>query len=196
MELKKGSIVKFDFEKVRCADDSKMIKKKRRAVVLHTEGTPYKLITIAPITKAEALEQQGKLPDTYIKLEADKYPTALTCDSYIDLDMATTVDEEALAYLELFENEYVPNLTQEDLDRLDYGIALKFELQSLMARTVDEHLRNEISTVVQFIDRDIRKKVISMMDILQDDTATQCFLDILDNDLVKGLKDTYLGEHE
>lgn len=196
MELKKGSIVKFDFEKVRCAEDSKMIKKKRRAVVLHTEGTPYKLITIAPITKAEALEHQGKLPDTYIKLEVAKYPTALTCDSYIDLDMVTTVDEDELVFLELFENEYVPNLHPEDLARLEYGIALKYELQSFIKKTVDAHVKNEISTVVNYIDQDIRKKVISMVDIMQDDTAVKYFLDIIDNDIVKGLKDTYLGEHE
>lgn len=193
MELKKGSIVKFDFGKVRCAEDSKMIKKKRRAVVLHTEDTPYKLVTIAPITKAKSLEHQGLLPNTYIKLEVSKYPTALTCDSYIDLDMTTTVDEEALVYLELFENEYVPNLSLEDLERLDYGIALKFELQSFIAQKVDDHLRNEIGNIVQFIDRDIRKKAISMVDIIQDKTATQYFLDILQNDLIKELKDTYLG---
>ena len=58
---------------------------------------------------------------------------------------------------------------------------------------MDMSALNEIGNIVQFIDRDIRKKAISMVDIIQDKTATQYFLDILENDLIKELKDTYLG---
>lgn len=190
----KGRILKFDFGKISYDDKSRVIKEKRPVVVLHSRQTPYKTVTIAPITKSESLKERGQIPLNYVPLKTDDYAMAITVDSFINLDMVATVDEENLEHFELIHTEVAIKLTPNDLKELDYNLAATYELQGFVKEIVSEELASEMEDIIEYIDDEIREKVETIKSLLEDETTKRLLTDLLEHDLLETLNKNYLKE--
>lgn len=197
MNYKKGQILTYEFpprpiEEVRNNkvvinyNKSKVIRNYHKVVVLHTRTTPFRTILIAPITSAESLA--GSIPANYVELKQTDYPFVLDKDSYVNLDMTMPVDEYELDELERFNKKIEANLNPQDQYQMDFRIYLTYELESYF----QESLRDELANVVEYIDVDIREKVNNIIKKIQDPEIVQLLMDIIDNDLIGVLKETYL----
>lgn len=192
MFYKKGKIVEYDFPKLN--ECSKVLYGNHRAVVLHSRETPYKTILIAPITSLEALKKSGKIPENYLELKRKDYPFAIEHDSYINLDMIISVDEKELEELERYMKKINVSLNDEDLYKLDFRIALTYELQDFFKTEKENELKEEVSNIVEYIDTTIKDKVKKIKQLIKDEELLKLIIDIIDNDLIDVLKNTYKNE--
>lgn len=80
------------------------------------------------------------------------------------------------------------NLNPNDEYQLDFKIYLTYELESYF----EKGLRDEFTNVVEYIDIDIREKVNNIIKKIQDPEIAQLLMDIIDNDLIGVLKESYL----
>ena len=188
MSFKKGQIFEFDFP---VKKHSKVIEFEHRVVVLYSRTTPYNTMTIAPITSLQALENKNKVPLNYLKLKKENYPFILDHDSYINLDMILTVDGDDLKQFERNGIKVAADLNKTDLEDLDYRLALTYELQSFVKNEVDKEVQNEVKTIIEYIDTDIREKVTQIMQILNDPVAIRLLDELINIDLLQELKNNY-----
>jgi hypothetical protein len=199
VNYKKGQILTYEFpprpveveeiknnKVIANYNKSKVIRNYHRVVVLHTRTTPFRTVLIAPITSAESLA--GSIPANYVELNQIEYPFVLDKDSYVNLDMTMPVDEYELNELERFNKRIEAYLNPHDEYQLDFKIYLTYELESYFK----EGLREEFANVVEYIDIDIREKVNNIIKKIQDPEIAQLLMDIIDNDLIGVLKETYL----
>lgn len=203
MNYKKGGILTYDFpprlieeiennKTIKNYKKSNVINDYHRVIILHTRTTPYNIILVAPITSADKLALKNKIPENYVKLNQADYPGVLDKDSFINLDMIMPVDEEELQQLERYNKKFKADLNADDLYKLDYKIALTYELQAYLATEVDKDLKQEFANIVEYIDVDIREKVTEIIRRIQDPEICELLLEIIDNDLVGVLSSTYL----
>ncbi|EQB4340361.1 type II toxin-antitoxin system PemK/MazF family toxin [Clostridium botulinum] len=191
MNCKKGRFVEYEFSKSN--EDSKVLYGKHRAIVLHSRETPYRTILIAPVTSLKSLKNSNKVPENYLELKKDDYPCALEHDSYINLDMIVAVDEEQIEELEKYMKKINISLNSEDLYKLDFKIALTYELQDFLKEQKEIELKEEVSNIVEYIDVSIKDKVKKIKQLTQDEELLKLIIDIIDNDLIGVLKNTYVN---
>lgn len=160
--LKKGQILNLNIKLK--SKDSKILSGEHRVVVLHQKPSPYNIVIVAPITTAESLKKRNKIPDTYVKLDENDYLGILEHESYIMLDAIMSVD---LLELENYikSNKVInANLNDEDLFKLDAKIILKFELDKVVNRLVEENVKE----VISYIDDYIKIAIEKLHNIIQD----------------------------
>lgn len=186
--FKRGEILTYDFKSEK---GSKVIDGYHRAVVLHKRETPYRTIMIAAITSSTQLKSKGKIPNNYLELSKDDYPLVLDKDCYVNLDMVATVDGDRLNYLERYGKKYNVVLNKKDLEKLDYKLALTYELQAFVKRETDEAVKSEMNNIIEYIDTDIREKVEKIMEILSDEVAVSLLQELIDKDLIEEIKENY-----
>jgi hypothetical protein len=97
-------------------------------------------------------------------------------------------EEYELNELERFNKRIEAYLNPHDEYQLDFKIYLTYELESYFK----EGLREEFANVVEYIDIDIREKVNNIIKKIQDPEIAQLLMDIIDDDLIGVLKETYL----
>lgn len=188
MAFKKGQILNFEYE---IKKNSKVIEDVHRVVVLYSRETPYKTVTIAPITSLESLKTKKKVPSNYLELKAKDYPFLLEHDSYVNLDMILTVDGKDLEQYERRGIKISANLEPLDLKSLDYKLALTYELQEFVKEEQDKEVKSEVKNIIEYIDTDIREKVNNIFDILNDPAAVKLLQDLIDVDLIGQLNKAY-----
>lgn len=188
MSFKKGQILQFNFPS---KEDSNVIEDWHKVIVLYSRSTPYRTETIAPITSLSSLASRRKVPSNYLKLNAEDYPFVLDHDSFVNLDMIMTVDGEDLERLRAYGREYKASLNASDAEELDYKLALTYELQSFVSKENGKAVKHEVENIVKYIDSDVRKKVNSIMKLLNDPVAVKLLQDLIDIDLIEEIEKVY-----
>jgi len=190
---KKGEFLCYVFpnKETDTIEASKVIAGYHRVVVLHQRETPHYTILVAPITKAGSLNRKGKIPSNYVKIHQQDYPIALDEDSFINLDMAMPIDEDELKKLERFNKRITVTLNDIDLYDLDYKIALTYELGRYFENEVDKELEKEFANVIEYIDQDIRNKIIEILSKIDNVDAVNGVIAIIDT-LIVNLKDNFI----
>lgn len=190
MNYKKGKIVKYDFPKTK--DDTNVLFGEHMAVVLHSRETPYRTILLAPITSSSSLKAKNKIPDNYLELKKEDYPFALEHDSYINLDMIASVDGKQIDELERYSKKIDISLSKDDVYKLDFRIALTYELQEFFLKEKELELKQEVENIVEYIDTSIKEKVEKIKEIAENEEVFKLIIEIIDNDLIDVLKTNYL----
>lgn len=185
MKYKKGQIVEYDFPKINNNND--VLEGEHKAVVLHSRETPYKTILIAPITSAEALKRNDKIPKNYVELKVDNYLGILRHDSYINLDMIFPVDEVEIAELERYSKKIYKELISEDQFELDFKLTVTYQLEKFLAKQVS----SEVENIVEHIDTNVKSKIQEALNVIQDEEVMRVITYIIENDLIKVLKEEY-----
>lgn len=185
MKYKKGQIVEYDFPKINNNND--VLEGEHKAVVLHSRETPYKTILIAPITSAEALKRNDKIPKNYVELKVDNYLGVLRHDSYINLDMIFPVDEVEIAELERYSKKIYKELISEDQFELDFKLTVTYQLEKFLAKQVS----SEVENIVEHIDTNVKSKIQEALNVIQDEEVMRVITYIIENDLIKVLKEEY-----
>lgn len=185
MKYKKGQIVEYDFPKINNNND--VLEGEHKAVVLHSRETPYKTILIAPITSAEALKRNDKIPKNYVELKVDNYLGVLKHDSYINLDMIFPVDEVEIAELERYSKKIYKELISEDQFELDFKLTVTYQLEKFLAKQVS----SEVENIVEHIDTNVKSKIQEALNVIQDEEVMRVITYIIENDLIKVLKEEY-----
>ncbi|ABR33558.1 type II toxin-antitoxin system PemK/MazF family toxin [Clostridium beijerinckii] len=185
MKFKKGQIVKYSFPKIE--GNKNVIVGEHSAVVLFSRETPYRTILIAPITTAQSLKDENKIPQNYVELDLNNYLGVLEHDSYINLDMIFPVDDKEIEVLEKYNKKIEKFLDTDDLEQLDYKIALTYELQKYLNKQVNQ----EVKTIVEYIDTSIKEKIKKALEVIENEDIMNTIIYIIENDLIKELKSTY-----
>lgn len=185
MKFKKGQIVKYSFPKIE--GNENVIVGEHSAVVLFSRETPYRTILIAPITTAQALKDENKIPQNYVELDYNNYLGVLEHNSYINLDMIFPVDDKEIEVLEKYSKKIEKFLDTDDLEQLDYKIALTYELQKYLNKQVNQ----EVKTIVEYIDTSIKDKIKKALEVIENEDIMNTIMYIIENDLIKELKSTY-----
>lgn len=188
MKYKKGQIVEYDFPKINNNND--VLEGEHKAVVLHSRETPYKTILIAPITSAEALKRNDKIPKNYVELKVDNYLGVLKHDSYINLDMIFPVDEIEIAELERYSKKIYKELISEDQFELDFKLTVTYQLEKFLAKQVS----SEVENIVEHIDTNVKSKIQEALNVIQDEEVMRVITYIIENDLIKVLKEEYCNK--
>lgn len=188
MKYKKGQIVEYDFPKINNNND--VLEGEHKAVVLHSRETPYKTILIAPITSAEALKRNDKIPKNYVELKVDNYLGVLKHDSYINLDMIFPVDEVEIAELERYSKKIYKELISEDQFELDFKLTVTYQLEKFLAKQVS----SEVENIVEHIDTNVKSKIQEALNVIQDEEVMRVITYIIENDLIKVLKEEYCNK--
>jgi hypothetical protein len=184
-EIKNNKIVK-NLEK------SGVIKSFHRVVVLHTRTTPFRTILVAPVTSSKGLKSKNDIPDNYVELKSRDYPGVLDNDSFINLDMIMPIDEYELTQLERYSKKIEAYLEVSDLYKMDYKIALTYELQDYFAVELNKEIRQEFETVIEYIDSSIKEKVNLIIKKIRDPEIEKLLEEIIENDLIGVIKSQYL----
>lgn len=188
MKYKKGQIVEYDFPKINNNND--VLEGEHKAVVLHSRETPYKTILIAPITSAEALKRNDKIPKNYVELKVENYLGVLKHDSYINLDMIFPVDEVEIAELERYSKKIYKELISEDQFELDFKLTVTYQLEKFLAKQVS----SEVENIVEHIDTNVKSKIQEALNVIQDEEVMRVITYIIENDLIKVLKEEYCNK--
>lgn len=163
MSYKKGQLLTYEYpmQKTYNIRKTKTIVEFHRVVVLHQRQTPYQTVLIAPITKALSLSSTSKIPSNYIQLKQADYPFFLDVDSYINLDMISAVDSCELKELVKGASRTIitGTLTEQDLFDLDLKLVITYELDKFIEREVSAEINDEISSLIEYIDVDIKDKI-------------------------------------
>ena len=189
MGYKRGQILIYTYPE---NEASNIINGYHRVVTLHKRETPYNTILIAPITSAESLNVKDKIPSNYVKLLETDYPFVLDHDSYINLDMTISVDEEEINVLERYNKTITATLNDLDLYQLDYKITLTYELNRYLENEYSKRITLEFENVITYIDESIKSRIA---DIILKSNSPDLLNDVIAviDDLVNQLKTTYLG---
>lgn len=195
MSFEKGQIFEYEFSerKVINIKESKIIRGDHRAVVLHKRETPYNTVLIAPITKASILKLNGKIPSNYVELSARDYPFILEEDSYINLDMIIAVDKKELEIFERFNKKITGILKTHDLYKLDFKIALTYELNRFNQTEFAKELNKEVENIIQFIDEEIKLEIKQLFSKIEDKGVLEQIIIIIDK-LISALETSYRKE--
>ncbi|MDK0621630.1 type II toxin-antitoxin system PemK/MazF family toxin [Clostridium perfringens] len=185
MKYKKGQIVEYDFPKINNNND--VLEGEHKAVVLHSRETPYKTILIAPITSAEALKRNDKIPKNYVELKVENYLGVLKHDSYINLDMIFPVDEVEIAELERYSKKIYKELISEDQFELDFKLTVTYQLEKFLTKQVS----SEVENIIEHIDTNVKSKIQEALNVIQDEEVMKVITYIIENDLIKVLKEEY-----
>lgn len=177
--------MEYDFPKINNNND--VLEGEHKAVVLHSRETPYKTILIAPITSAEALKRNDKIPKNYVELKVDNYLGVLKHDSYINLDMIFPVDEVEIAELEKYSKKIYKELISEDQFELDFKLTVTYQLEKFLAKQVS----SEVENIVEHIDTNVKSKIQEALNVIQDEEVMRVITYIIENDLIKVLKEEY-----
>ncbi|AEB77341.1 type II toxin-antitoxin system PemK/MazF family toxin [Clostridium botulinum] len=191
MRFKKGQIVYYSFP-TKTKNKTKVLFGEHMAVVLHSRETPYRTLLIAPITSLENLKKSNKIPENYLKLEVSKYSSFLKHDSYVNLDMIISVDGNKIDAIEINSKKINAHIDEQDEKKLDYKIALTYELQKYFNDEHNKEMKQEINNILEYIDINIKEKVKMIKGISKNEELLSLIFDIIDNDLVNILKDNYL----
>lgn len=185
MNFKKGQIVEYDFPKIEGNDS--VLEGRHKAVVLFSRQTPYRTILIAPITTAESLDVRGEIPNNYVELKVENYIGILEHNSYINLDMIFPVDDTSIDELERYNKKIVKYLVEDDNEKLDYKIALTYELQKYLKKQIN----HEVQTIAEYIDTNIKEQIKKALEVIDNKEVFATIMYIIDNNLVSQLKEIY-----
>ncbi|MBY6838863.1 type II toxin-antitoxin system PemK/MazF family toxin [Clostridium botulinum] len=185
MKFKKGQIIEYSFPQIQGND--KVLTGKHKAVVLFSRDTPHRTALIAPITSAESLKENNKIPQNYLELKLNNYIGVLDHDSYVNLDMIFPVDDKEINELKKYNKKLEKTLIDYDLEQLDYKIALTYELQKYLKKQIN----NEVKTIVEYIDINVKEKIKKALVVIEDKTIFDTIMYIIEHDLIGELKEIY-----
>lgn len=104
-----------------------------------------------------------------------------------NLDMIFPVDDKEIEVLEKYNKKIEKFLDTDDLEQLDYKIALTYELQKYLNKQVNQ----EVKTIVEYIDTSIKEKIKKALEVIENEDIMNTIIYIIENDLIKELKSTY-----
>lgn len=182
MNFKKGQIITYNFpiRPTQQIGKSHVIEDFHRAVVLHSRGTPFNTVLIAPITSAKSIKEKNRIPSNYVEIKKADYVMALDYDSYINLDMTMPVDEKELQDLEKGSFKIKGILNEFDLYQLDYKITLTYELNKYLNTEFASELNKEFENVIYFIDKEIKLKIEQILRTVNNQEVFEEIIDLID----------------
>lgn len=196
MNYVKGQILTYHFPQRKLSRFSKLsksnvIEKYHRVVVLHSRGTPYNTVLVAPVTKATGKVSNNSLPSNYVEMGKIHYAEVLEFNSYINLDMCMPVDENELKKYKKYNKSVDCHLKDFDMEQLDYKLVLTYELSKYIKTNLESELNKEFEMVVELIDNDIKNRIISILEKIEDIEIKKEVLDVI-NYLLSEIRTTYL----
>ena len=95
-----------------------------------------------------------------------------------------TVDGKDLERLRAYGRGYKAFLNASDAEKLDYKLALTYELQSFVSKENEKEVKHEVENIVQYIDSDVREKVNSIIKLVNDPVSVKLLQDLINIDLI------------